>query len=64
MILGEDDFPDVSHEQDSKKKLKKIPDEMEQDICAIEYQLIYWFAKQKNADYQCILEMLKSIIEG
>lgn len=64
MILGEDGFPDVSHEQDSKKKLKKIADEMGQDIGAIEYQLIYWFAKQKNADYQYILEMLKSIIEG
>ena len=64
IILGEDGFPDVSQEKDSKKKLKKIADEMGQGIRDIEYQLIYWFAKQKNADYQCILEILKSIIEG
>jgi len=64
IILGEDGFPDVSQEKDAKKKLKKIADEMGQDISAIEYQLIYWFVKQKNSDYQHILEMLKSIIEG
>ena len=64
ILLGEDGFPDVSQEKDSKKKLKKISDIMGQEIGALEYQLIYWFVKQKNADYQYILEMLKSIIEG
>lgn len=64
ILLGEDGFPDVCQEKDSKKKLKKISDIMGQEIGALEYQLIYWFVKQKNADYQCILEMLKSIIEG
>ncbi len=63
IIVGEDGFPDVSQEKDSKKKLKKIADTMGQDIGEIEYQLIYWFAKQKNSDYQYILEMLKAIIE-
>ena len=63
IIVGEDGFPDVSQEKDSKKKLKKIADTMGQDIGEIEYQLIYWFAKQKNSDYQYILEMLKDIIE-
>ena len=62
-FLGEEDFPDVSQEKDSKKKLKKISDIMGQEIGALEYQLIYWFIKQKNTDYQCILEILKSIIE-
>lgn len=64
IILGEDGFPDVSREKDAKQKLKKIADEMGQDISAIEYQLIYWFVKQKNSDYQQILEILKGIIEG
>lgn len=64
IMLGEDGFPDVSQEKDSKKKLKVISDVMGQEIGALEYQLIYWFVKQKNSDYQCILEMLKSIIEG
>lgn len=64
ILLGEDGFPDVSQEKDSKKKLKKISDIMGQEIGALEYQLIYWFVKRKNEDYQCILEMLKSIIEG
>ena len=63
IIEGENGFPDVSQEKDSKKKLKKIADTMGQDIGEIEYQLIYWFAKQKNSDYQYILEMLKDIIE-
>lgn len=62
-FLGEEDFPDVSQEKDSKKKLKKISDIMGQEIGALEYQLIYWFIKQKNTDYQCILEILISIIE-
>ena len=64
IMLGEDGFPDVSQEKDSKKKLKVISDVMGQEIGALEYQLIYWFVKQKNSDYQCILETLKSIIEG
>ena len=64
IILGEDGFPDVSREKNSKEKLKKIADEMGQDIDAIEYQLIYWFSKKKNSDYQYILETLKRIIEG
>ena len=64
ILLGEDGFPDVSQEKDSKKKLKVISDVMGQEIGALEYQLIYWFVKQKNSDYQCILDMLKSIIEG
>ena len=62
-FLGEEDFPDVSQEEDSKKKLKKISDITGQEIGALEYQLIYWFVKQKNSDYKCILEMLKGIIE-
>lgn len=64
ILLGEDGFPDVSQETNSKKKLKRISDVMGQEIEALEYQLMYWFVKQKNADYQYILEMLKSIIEG
>lgn len=64
ILLGEDGFPNVSQEKDSKKKLKVISDVMGQEIGALEYQLIYWFVKQKNSDYQCILDMLKSIIEG
>ena len=62
-LLGEGDFPDVREQKDSKNKLKKISDIMGQEIGALEYQLIYWFIKQKNTDYQCILEILKSIIE-
>lgn len=62
-FLGEEGFPDVSQEKDSKKKLKKISDIMGQDVNALEYQLIYWFIKQKNSDYQCILKTLKNIIE-
>ena len=62
-FLGKVGFPDVSQEKDSKKKLKKISDIMGQNIDAIEYQLIYWFVKEKNEDYQYILKMLESIIE-
>lgn len=62
-FLGEEGFPDVRQEKDSKKKLKKISDIMGQDVNALEYQLIYWFIKQKNSDYQCILKTLKNIIE-
>ena len=63
-LLGENGFPDVSKEKNSKKKLKVISDAMGQTIDALEYQLIYWFVKQKNSDYQYISKMLKSIIEG
>lgn len=63
ILLGEEDYPDVSQEKNSKIKLKKISDTKGQDIGAIEYQLVYWFAKQKNSDYQYILAMLKDIIE-
>ena len=62
-ILGEDDFPDISNEKDAKAKLKKLADSMGQEIEQIEYQLIYWFIKQKNSDYQAILDTLKEIIE-
>lgn len=62
-ILGEDDFPDISNEKDAKAKLKKLADSMGQEIEQIEYQLIYWFIKQKNSDYQTILDTLKEIIE-
>ena len=64
ILLGENEFPDVSQEENSKKKLKAISDATGQEIDALEYQLIYWFAKQKNSDYQYILAMLKRIIEG
>ena len=64
VILGEDDFPDVSNEKNAKARLKKIADAMGQDIGAIEYQLIYWFIRQKNSDYNNILTMLRGIIEG
>ena len=36
---------------DVKAKLKKLADSMGQEIEQIEYQLIYWFIKQKNSDY-------------
>ena len=62
-MLGEDDFPDVSQEKNAKAKLKKVADSVGQDIGAIEYQLVYWFAKQKNSDYNDILVMLRAIIE-
>lgn len=63
VLLGEDGFPDVSQEKNSKAKLKKISDITGQDIGAIEYQLVYWFVKQKNSDYIDILTKLKDIIE-
>lgn len=63
VLLGEDGFPDVSKEGDSKKKLKKISDTMGQGIEEIESYLVYWFVKQKNTDYQNILDRLKKIIE-
>ena len=47
-FLGEDDFPDISNEKDAKAKLKKLADSMGQEIEQIEYQLIYWFIKQKT----------------
>lgn len=64
VLLGEDGFPDVSKERDSKGKLKKISDTMGQGIEEIESYLVYWFVKQKNEDYQYILDILKKIIEG
>lgn len=64
IILGEDGFPDISEEKDTKAKLKKLADSMGQDIGQIEYQLTYWFIKQKNTDYYTILRTLKEIIEG
>lgn len=64
MILGEDGFPDISEEKDAKAKLKKLADSMGQEIDQIEYQLTYWFIKQKNSDYHTILRTLKEIIEG
>lgn len=62
-ILGEDNLPDVSSEKDTKAKLKKMADSMGQEIEQLEYQLIYWFVKQKNSDYQIISDTLKKIIE-
>lgn len=50
--------------KNSKARLKKIADAMGQDIGAIEYQLLYWFIKQKNSDYTNILAMLRGIIES
>jgi len=64
VLLGEDGFPDVSKEGDSKKKLKKISDAMGQGIEEIGSYLVYWFIKQKNADYKYILDRLRKIIEG
>lgn len=63
-ILGEEGFPNLEGEKDAKAKLKKLADSMGQGIEEIEYQLVYWFIKQKNADYQTIACMLKEIIEG
>lgn len=63
VLLGEDGFPDVSEEKNSKARLKKISDITGQDIGAIEYQLVYWFVKQKNADYIDILTKLKNILD-
>lgn len=62
-ILGED-IPDVSEEQDAKKKIKKISDIVGMDINTIESTLIYWFIKRKNSDYQSIVDCLNKIIEG
>ncbi len=62
IILGDEGFPDVSAEKDAKAKLKKIADEMGQELDQIEYQLVYWFVKQKNEDYNAILESLKQIL--
>lgn len=64
ILLGEEGFPDVNMEGDSKKKIKKISDTMGQGIEEIESYLVYWFIKQKNEDYQYILNVLKKIIEG
>lgn len=63
-ILGEEGFPNVEGEKDAKAKLKKLDDSMGQGIEQIEYQLLYWFIKKKNTDYQTIVCMLKEIIEG
>ena len=63
-ILGEEGFPNVEGEKDAKAKLKKLADSMGQGIEQIEYQLLYWFIKKKNTDYQTIVCMLKEIIEG
>lgn len=61
-ILG-GDVPNVSKEQDAKKKIKKISDMTRMDISAIESVLIYWFIKRKNLDYQSIVDCLNKIIE-
>lgn len=61
-ILGED-VPDVSEEQDAKKKIKKISDMTDMDISTIESTLIHWFIKRKNSDYQSIVDCLNKIIE-
>lgn len=63
-ILGEENFPDVSNEKDTKAMLKKLADSMGQEIEQIEYQLTYWFIKEKNTDYYAILHVLKEIIGG
>ena len=62
-ILGLDGFPDVNGIVDSKQKLKAISDSMGQALDQLEYQLIYWFAKNKQTDYQNIVKILKDIIE-
>ncbi len=64
MILGDEGFPDITEDTNSKSKLKKIADSMGQDIEQIEYQLVYWFIKQKNNDYKAILSSLRKMIEG
>lgn len=61
--LGENDIPDVSQEGNSKKKLKRIADEVGVNIVDLENYLIYWFVKSKNTDYQEVLRLLKHIIE-
>lgn len=63
LIFGNENFPDVSKEKNNKMRLKKIADCMEQDINTLEDILIYWFAKNKNDDYNYILQILKKIIE-
>lgn len=62
-ILGEENFPNVSKEKNAKEKLKKIADEVDQDINTIEEMLIYNFVRNCNDDYYYILEILKKIIE-
>lgn len=62
-ILGLDGFPDVNGIVDSKQKLKAISDSTGQALDQLEYQLIYWFAKNKQTDYQNIVKILKDIIE-
>ena len=62
-ILGLDGFPNISGKTDSKQKLKALSDSMGQDLEMIEYQLIYWFAKNKQKDYKDIVKILKDIIE-
>lgn len=63
-VLGIDIFPNFDSKQDEKAKLKKLADFSGQEIDALEYQMVYWFIKQKNADYYTILNILKKIIEG
>lgn len=63
-VLGIDIFPNFDRKQDEKAKLKKLADFSGQEIDALEYQMVYWFIKQKNADYYTILNILKKIIEG
>lgn len=62
VLLGEEDFPDISEEEHSKAKIKKISDVTREDVHTIENYLIYWFIKSKNEDYQTILSILKQII--
>ena len=51
-------------EKEAKSRLEKAQKEYEAGkIEQIEYLLIYWFIKQKNSDYQTILDTLKKIIE-
>lgn len=63
IILGEDDFPDVSKERDSKAKIKRISDATGKSVSSIEDDLVYWFIKNKNHNYVKILNTLKEIIE-
>lgn len=57
------DLPSVDSIDDSKAKLKVVADSTGYDFGNLISILTTSFIKNKNEDYQCILALLRSIIE-
>ncbi len=64
-FLGMDELPDLSKANSTKGKLKIISDTTGQKMDQIEYQLRYWFIKEKENKkyYKDLLSTLRNIIE-